>query len=273
MVDKSYLEKRFFFFDEPVVYTLKDKNVIKIYPVQLKESEFFLDSVGLLMFDKNSSSIPEIIQMSYLSFIVNILFQDENNRVKLVNILLLSLRIRKPKIILEKNNPVIIDEELNIRITHKDFDDIMKIILYQNLINYDDEYVDPNFKKSIEEVDALKNKNKVPPNIERKIAIITAHTGISKKEQLEMTFRSHCVLFNEVEEEIRYNVVMPIAIYGGKGEEFDTWIYKKKEGKFDKYITNVDSYTNSMGSNSQAIKTTNTSFGDSMELAFNQFNN
>lgn len=270
MIDIDYITKRYFYFDEPVDYKLKDKE-IKIYPITLKDSEFFLSSIDILTIDKNSSSSIELIQMSYLRFIVEILFLNKDNIHKFLNILLLSLRLQSPKIIIERNNPVIVDEKTGIKISHKEFDDIKRIILYQNIINYDDDYIDPYFKKSIEEVDELKNKDLVPPSLERKIAIITSHTGMTKKEQLNMTFRSHCILFNEVVEEIKYNVVMPIAIYSGESEKFDNWIYKKKEGKFDKYITNVDSYTNSMGSG-KAVKTTDTTLGDSMESAFKNFN-
>lgn len=40
MVDIEYLKTRYFYLDEPVKYKLKD-NEINIYPIQLKDSEFF----------------------------------------------------------------------------------------------------------------------------------------------------------------------------------------------------------------------------------------
>ena len=115
------------------------------------------------------------------------------------------------------------------------------------------------------------DKGLISPNLERKIAIITSHTGLSKKEQLDMTYRSHSILFAEVYEEIKYNVIMPVAIYSGQADKFDNWIFKKKKGKFDDYVVNVDEYKKSMGNNSTIKQTSNTSYGDNMDVAFNNF--
>ena len=48
MVDIEYLKTRYFYLDEPVKYKLKD-NEINIYPIQLKDSEFFLSSIGICL--------------------------------------------------------------------------------------------------------------------------------------------------------------------------------------------------------------------------------
>ena len=41
----------------------------------------------------------------------------------------------------------IIDEDSAIKITAEDFDEIVRIILYQNIVDYSDKYVDPDVKK------------------------------------------------------------------------------------------------------------------------------
>ena len=89
--------------------------------------------------------------------------------------------------------------------------------------------------------------------MERRIAIITSHCGISKSEQLSMSFRAHSILFQEVNNEVEYMCTKPIAIYGGKAEEVQ-WIFKKKKDKFSDYITSVEDYSKSMGGN-DSIKT------------------
>ena len=43
-------------------------------------------------------------------------------------------------------------------ISEKEFDDIKKIILYQNDIDYDDRYVNPDVQKEYEKWCALKSK-------------------------------------------------------------------------------------------------------------------
>lgn len=103
-------------------------------------------------------------------------------------------------------------------------------------------------------MDELKNKGIEIPTLERKMAIITAHSGISKKEQMEMTYRSHTLLFEEVYGEVEFTTIRPIALYSGSGDKLDHWIFKKKKDKMEGYITNVDKYAQSMGSDKNAVK-------------------
>lgn len=269
-IDIKFIEKNFFYFDKPVPYKLKEKNIVYINPINVESSEIFLFSVGILNIDKNSSSDIKVIQMSYLQYLYEYLLKDIFNRQKFINILLLCMGLKFPEILIdEKGKPFIHDKKTGITINYKEFDDIRKIILYQNILHYDDSYINPELKQAFAEVDELRNKNFVAPNIERKMAIITAHTGVTKKQQLEMTYRSHCLLFEEVCGEVEFITVRPIAVYAGKDKEFEHWIYKKTKNKFDKYITDIDTYSQSMGGK-QTIRPTE---GNLSENYVNQFNN
>ena len=121
-----------------------------------------------------------------------------------------------------------------------------KIILYQNLPNFDDEYINPELKANMEEYDRLKGKNIVQPTLERRMAIISAHTGISKAEQNAMTLRAHSSLFAEVVGEVEFSANKAIALYAGKGDNVQ-WIFQKAKGKYDEYITSVEKFNKSMG--------------------------
>lgn len=275
-VDIDYLTRAYFYFDKPVNYKL-DKGEILIRPVELQSSEIFLSSVGILNIDKNSIPNPQIIQMSYLQFLAEVVFHKDSPSLKtnlqqLLNIFILCLDLKAPMIKYNDfKKPYIYDELTGMSITPKQFDEIRQIILYQNIYNYDDSYVNPDLKKSMQEQDELKNRNIETPNLERKIAIITAHSGLPKREQELMTYRSHCVLFDEVCGEVEFTTVRPVALFSDGGKNLEHWIYKHKKDKFDGYIKSVDSYTNSMGG-SQAMRTTDVSLGGSYMEQFNNFN-
>ena len=272
-IDIDFYKKAYFYFDKPVDYQIKDK-LIKIYPVAVEDSEVFLSSMNILMVDKNSSPSVEIIQMSYLEFIYKILFQDQTNIDRFVNILKYCLHINSPYIGFNENNkPYLVDKENDILIGPKDFDNIKRLILYQNLIHYDDEYINPELKAAMSEVDELRNKGIDSPTIERRIAIITAHCGLSKKEQLQMTYRSPSLLFEEVYGEVEFTTLRPVALFGGNSDKIDNWIYKKKKDKFDGYITDADKYSASMGGQYNAIQSANTNRGDILSQQYEQFVN
>lgn len=272
-INIDFYKRAYFYFDKPVDYPIKDK-LIKIYPIMVEDSEVFLSSMNILMVDKNSSPSVEIIQMSYLEFIYKVLFQDQTNIDRFMNILKYCLHINSPYIGFDENNkPYLVDKENDILIGPKDFENIKRLILYQNLIRYDDEYINPELKAMMNEIDELKNKGIDSPTIERRIAIITAHCGLSKQEQLKMTYRSHSLLFEEVYGEVEYITLRPIALFGGNGDKIDNWIYKKKKGKFDGYVTDADKYSASMGGQYNAIQSTNTNRGDILSQQYEQFVN
>ena len=272
-LDLDFYRKAYFYFDKPVDYTIQDKTV-KIYPIMVEDSEVFMSSVNLLMIDKNSSPSVDIIQMSYLEFIYTILFQDDTNIDRFLNILKYCLHITSPYAGFDENKkPYLLDKNSNILICAKDFENIRRLILYQNLLHYDDEYVNPELKAMMNEIDELKNKGIDSPTVERKIAIITAHCGLSKREQMQMTYRSHSLLFEEVYGEVEYTTLRPIALFGGNGDKIDNWIYKKKKNKFDGYITDTDKYSASMGGKYHAVQSTNTNRGDVLSQQYEQFVN
>lgn len=268
-------KKAYVYFDKPVEYQLKDNTILYIYPINVQDSEIFLSSMSVISIDKNASDSVDIIQMSYLDFIYKVLFQDEMNVSRFVNILKYCLHMNKPMIGYdEKNKPYLDDSELGVKIGYKDFENIRRIILYQNIIRYDDEYINPEIKKMMGEVDAVRNAGIELPSIERKMAIITAHCGISKQEQMAMTYRSHCLLFEEVYGEVEFTTTRPIMLYAGKSGDIDHWIYKKKKDKYDGYMTDADKYSQSMGGDINAIKSTsNTQYGDNLSQQYNQFIN
>lgn len=274
-IDIDYLTRVYFYFDKPVQYKL-DNHEILIRPIELQSSEIFLSSVGILNIDKNSMPNPKIIQMSYLQFLSEVIFNENSpsrktNIQQLLNIFILCLDLKTPSIKYNNfNKPYIYDELTGVTISAKQFDEIKKIILYQNIPKFDDAYINPDFKKAIDEQNELKNQNIEYPSLERKIAIITAHSGLPKREQELMTYRSHCILFDEVCGEVEFTTVRPVALLGDGGKNLEHWIFKNRKNKFDEYIKSVDSYTKSMGAN-QAIKTTDINLGDFYTEQFNNF--
>lgn len=249
-VDIAFLEKAYFYFDKPVLYITRKKKTIPIYPVSVSDYEIFMSSVDILQFDKNLSSSVEIIQMSYLEFLMSVILQIDKNEAmadKVRNIMSLCLKWDNWSVSFDSTNkPFIINTDNSDIISTKDFDDIKRIILYQNLLGYTDEYIDPDLKKSIEETDKLRLRDIELPSIERKMSIITAHCGLSKKDQMAMTMRAHESLFEECVAEINYTTTRPIALYAGKENEIE-WIYKKKKDKYSDYIMTIEDYNKSMG--------------------------
>lgn len=267
-VDIDYIRSVYFAFDKPVPYPLKCGVTIQINPVKMSDSMIFMSSYGILDIDKNDSNDVEIIQMPYLKYLAKYILIAEPLRQQLANICIMCLGFTAPFIRFDEKQKAILSnirivqnedgedtvEEL-FYITSKEFEEIKKIILYQNLPSYDDAYIDPELKANMLEMDSLKAKGITMPSLERRMAIISSHTGITKKEQMDMTLRFHTILFEEVVGEVEYMSMKAIACYGGKSDDIQ-WIYKKSKGKYDEYITSVEKYNKSMGGDGKINKNT-----------------
>ena len=259
-LDIRALEHQYFYFDIPVDYTLSNQEKIKIYPVKVIDSEYFLSSIDIFQIDKNSMPDAKIISMPYLQFLTDYVLKEEVNIYKLYNLLFLCLQLKNPTIKKDVMRRYYIEDigvENKLIIPAADFENIRRIILYQNILHYDDDYINPELKKSMQEVDMLKSKDIDFPTIERKISIISSHTGIPKQQQLEMTMRAHEGLFEAVRDEVEFTTVRPISIYAGS--EIEHWIYKKKKNKLEGYITDVQDYQKSMGGQQMIHSNTNNS--------------
>ena len=250
-IDIEVLEKGYFYFDKPVPYKLSDTTHVDITPVSVYDSEVFLSSCDILQIDKNALNSVEIIQMSYLDFLLKVMLPTDKSGLlldKLSNIFRLCLGMKTWKLkVKEKQKLSIVAPDDSFEITGKQFDDIKRIILYQNVPHYDDTYIDPDLKKMMDEVDRLKSQGISAPNLERRMAIITAHCGVNKQTLMQYTMRSLQLLFEECAGEVEFTTLRPIMLYAGKAKELEHWIYKKKKDRLDGYITSVESYNKSMG--------------------------
>lgn len=271
-LDLEYIRDVYFAFDEPVPYTVNDRKEILIKPILLKDSMLFLTSCDLLTVDKNSLPSAEIISMSYLEFLFKCLIKDESSLQKLINILVLCLGIKTPRIAKDEFGKLyLIDTDLDIKITGRQFEDIRRIILYQNIPHYDDSYISPDLKKAMDETDLLKNKDREVPTLERKMAIITAHCGIAKKDQMEMTLRAHTMLFEEVCGEVEFTTTRPIAMLSKESaSKMDHWIYKRKKDKLEGYVTDVNQYHKSMGGERSVKTASDTGRGSNLDRMYSE---
>lgn len=243
-VDIELLKLAYFALDEPVPYKLKTGQEIFVKPIMVKDSMLFMASVDVLKIDKNSLGSVEAIQASYLKFLQKMIFPSNDVMVqKFLNILDLCLELKGIYLCNDEMERTFIQTESGIVISAKEFDDIAKIILYQNLPDYDDKYINPDIKKSMQEVDRLKNKDYESPDFERQIGIIESHTGILKEQLLKKTWRSFQILFREVCGEIEFYTTRPAAIAVGAGDKVDHYIFKKRKDKFDGYFVDMDKFS------------------------------
>lgn len=193
MVDLQNLELKYFCNGYNVPYKLRNGSTLNIKPILVKDYPYYGIAKSILEIAKNEMGDIEIIKMSYLEFLFNLLKTNKMYINWFLNICKLCFGYEKIGIV-EKNKKNCLalcneDETIEHIITPKEFDDIMKIILNQNDSSYDNRYINPEVRELMESYYKAKYNNMRSPTLEEKKAYVTSKTGISISQLNEMTYR------------------------------------------------------------------------------------
>ena len=264
--DPEFYELAYFSLDKPVPYELKSGQTIEIKPIMTEDAMLFLASADILRIDKNSAGSVEAIQMAYLTYLQKVVLPGQPIATqKLINVLNLCIGLKDTYLCTDEKKRAFLKSG-DIEITAKEFDEIKRIILYQNIVGYDDTYINPELKKAMDEVDKLRNIGYDMPSFERKVGIIEAHTGISSDVLMKKTWRRFQILFNEVCGEIEFLTTRTALIACGAGDKIEHYIFKKKKNKFDGYFLDPGEYNKSMGG--KGISSIKTVMGEGVSAQF-----
>lgn len=238
--------------DNPIPF----KEKLYIYPIKVKDFYSFNSFIDIFLIEKNKIPEVRIIQMNYLQFITRELFRSNElyNGYKIGDLWnykffsLLSLVFKKDTsdIVLkeDENGKVYIKIE-DVEINAKEFDELRKIVLFQNIYDYDDTEMSDDFRKVVEEYYALKSKGIKDITLEDKIDVVMKSLRADIEQISNMTYRRLCKQFQLAIDEIDYIV----GCYGYTREKPpEHWIYKSNKGKYDDVFIDADSFKNKIQS-------------------------
>ena len=233
-----------------------------IYPVRMNHYFEWIGCYDVLDIDKNAMNDIDIIKMSYLQFLITQNNNDPSFGLRLSVVLEMCLGLAEDeyisyaikdndvRLLVSKEKSVENADEHNSRIiTAQDFDEIKRIILYQNVIDYSDQYIDPDVKAAIEEYYKLKNKGLEHITLEKQIACIQAQNGMTEETIRGMTVRGFQMLFHTVIDRVDYPIARNAEAQGAKFDSpIEHWAYKKQKDKFSEAFTSLDSFKNKISS-------------------------
>jgi len=244
----NYYSRYYFSSNKPIPFKLKYNDyIIHIKPVTVEMSAFYHDNVGILLIDKNVESSVEIISMSYLQYLVDILFKVEDYQRMLVTILNISLgdeytytmgHDEKGKVYLG----IVKDNETISRITPKEFDKISDIILNYNDPNFDNRRISKDMREAMEKYYKLKFKNQYMPTLEEKKLFVSFKSGLTLKDINEMSYRHFEIMYNQcVSNDIFFSQKILQASEKYKIDDLVYPLFRKKESRFD-FLQKAESF-------------------------------
>lgn len=276
---KEYIEK-YVTFGQPVKYC-----GLEIKPILVKDFYQFVDAKNVLTVDKNKIPDVDIIQMTYLRFLILMIMENEDMREDFLTILALTLGLKyeakkrdtafQPNEILTQQTRKdeyyccvngwdvafrinqdntwleLYDGDNMIEITDSQFDELKDIILFQNIYDYDDMEMSDDFRRVVEEYYALKNKDVILPTLEDRLMAVVVSSGYILEQLYNMPLRLFDALFEYSVNKLEYQInklIINLAQAEVKGFTLSHWVYKTKKDKYSEVFTNAQDLVNKFNS-------------------------
>ena len=264
---KSFVEP-FITYDNPVEY-----EGLKVYAIRVKDWLRFISAYDILAIDKTQISDVEIIQMSYLQYMMQLIIADDRCKDMFLTILDLCFHVRYDDAFYNKDfdkNEVLsfLDEDTGATaiyingynmyffienkyrvsiyidghlINATQFNDVIKIIQFQNFYDFDDTVLSDDVRKVIEQYYAIKNKGKKMPSLDTKIISVMAKLSYTKDEIKEMDYRTFNKIFAMMLEDEDYNISHLYKVQGAD-INIEHWVYKEDKPKYSEVFSSADEF-------------------------------
>lgn len=236
-------------FDDPIDY----KGLL-LYPVSIRKINKFLQSSSVLRIQKEYIPDKEIIKMSYLKFLMTNIDKEKEEYGESLTFDLLALCFMICMRIEEISIRLFIDEDgkvkliLNdVEINENDFDYLRKLILYQNLPNYDDELINPDLKNDLEQADKIKDGGEETEDFEHLIANLVIGTGMNIDDVKNLSIRKFYIIGQVMDRKLHYSIYKQASV--GGFVEFKqpiTHYLKKNIDLLENKVTTVETLKNNL---------------------------
>ena len=236
-------------FDDPIDY----KGLL-LYPVSIRKINKFLQSSSVLRIQKEYIPDKEIIKMSYLKFLMTNIDKEKEEYGESLTFDLLALCFMICMRIEEISIRLFVGEDgkakliLNgVEIDENEFDYLRKLILYQNLPNYDDELMNPDLKNDLEQADKIKNGGEETEDFEHLIANLVIGTGMNIDDVKNLPIRKFYIIGQVMDRKLHYSIYKQASV--GGFVEFKqpiTHYLKKNIDLLENKVTTVETLKNNL---------------------------
>jgi hypothetical protein len=146
----------------------------------------------------------------------------------------------------DENNRAYINIKDNV-LTKDDYKNIKTIICHQNILDYSDEYIDPDLDEDRKEAERIKSKNIQIPSLEKQMCCIIASSSYKNEELYLMSIRKFAMLLNTIDDKLHYQIYKLNENSGAVTFKtgIEHWIYKKKKTLLDDLVS-YDAFKNKM---------------------------
>ena len=144
-----------------------------------------------------------------------------------------------------------------IEVNSKNFKDLKRIYCYQNILDYNDDYIDPELKEALAEAAKLRAGNTEQPTLERQKACIVASTGYKFDELGQLTLRKFSLLVRIIVAKVDYTACKTgeMSGMGTFKSPYPHWVYANDDPRKNRFkdIMSVDQIEKKIGGGSKIV--------------------
>ena len=256
---KQYIEK-YVAFGRPVEY-----EGLRLKPILLEDTYAFKDACEIIMIEKNKIPDIKVIQASYLYFLFSLVLSQKEVLDKFLTLMNLCLGLDfhsknmadgdfEPNELLiqttETNKQIFFVNGWDIafeingqsatlfledkKVTAQQFEELRKIILFQNLYDYDDLQMSDDFRRVIEDYYRIKNKGRHMPTLEEKEMVVIVNTSYTMET------------INYSIGKVDYLATMPLL--PNLKEAPEHWVYRHEKEKYAEIFSDAQEMVNKVTS-------------------------
>jgi hypothetical protein len=228
--------------------------IIYIYPFLIDNYFTFFSNIKFLQIRKNEVSNPNIqidpkvISMKYLDYLFYLAEKSNDDRYvqAMITILTIGLKAKEIIVVQDKKRRKLLKIN-NVFCTWEDFDNIRRIICYQNILDFDDGYVDPKFRQAMEEVEQFKSKHIKQASLEELMSCIVVSTGYKYEEIYNMSIRKFYLTLRRAGYKLDYQIMKTGMVNGTIKSDFKIQGWTESLSNKDKYsdmLVDFDEFKN-----------------------------
>lgn len=214
-------------YDLPIPYKAeKSKEVLKFYPVTLKDYILFNLYAQAFTFEKNHIPDKKIISMTNLQYIYHITQEDLENPLVVYFDRVLSIALKEDESFKdietsirrytydESGKPQFLIGDTQYK--SKDYENIKKIICEQNMVELPDENMSKEVRDSLEKAREYKRRlsKTKPATLEEYIISLSLATGWSIEYIYDMSIRKFITAIQRMDNLIHYKIYLAASMSG-----------------------------------------------------------
>lgn len=203
---------------EPVLF-----GSVKVHPIRVKDAEVFYEALPVLQIAKHKLPSAKLVKMPYLDFLYAMSYQDPTLWDRFLCVAKLVFQEQVVQVsAMDKHLVLVVDDSV---FSVEDFERWRHVVLEQNGLSLDVNWLDTELEKELAEAEAfLRKKDGKPASFEDQVVALHCLSGLSYEVVSSYTLYQFQKTLERFAMIKHFEVYTPVMIEHGMGKDVRHWL-------------------------------------------------